>query len=68
MRGEARMDLVVHAGSGGEAAAAVRGRLRMSLFPTLPLTFGCRLASMTTRSSKPSPRVRGEEMRGQLHP
>ncbi|BDL42033.1 hypothetical protein MetexDRAFT_2586 [Methylorubrum extorquens DSM 13060] len=38
----------------------VRGRLQKGLCLSRPLTIGCRLASATTRSPKPSPRVRGE--------
>ncbi len=39
------MDLVVHAGSGGEAGAKARARIRKRLVLSRPLTFGCRLAS-----------------------
>ena len=41
----------------------MRGLNRKSLFPNVPLTFACRLASATTGSPKSSPRVRGEGMR-----
>ncbi|GJD84748.1 hypothetical protein [Methylobacterium haplocladii] len=57
------MDLVVHEGSAGEAEARVRGWRRKSLIRCGPLTFGCRLAAPTTKSPRPSPRKRGEEMR-----
>ncbi len=61
------MDLVVHAGSVGEAEARVRVRVRgshrMRLFLRRPLTFGCRLVLPRTSSAKPSPRKRGEGMR-----
>ena len=59
-RGEARRDLVVPAGSAGEAGAAVRGYRRGRLGLDRPLTLGCRLVASTTRSSRPSPRKRGE--------
>ncbi len=45
------MDLVVHAGSEGEAGAAVRGRFQRSLIRFSPLTFGYRLAAPTTPKS-----------------
>jgi hypothetical protein len=61
------MDLVVHAGSGGAAGAAVRGYRRMRLLLNRPLTLGCRLAPATTGSPEPSPRERGEGMRGRLY-
>lgn len=58
------MDLVVHAGSAGEAEATVRGQYRMSLVLSHPLTLGCRLVLPSTSSTKPSPRKRREGMRG----
>ena len=55
------MDLVVHAGSGGAAGAAVRGRLRKRLILSRPLTLGCRLAALPDEGeTRPSPRTRGE--------
>lgn len=62
------MDLVVYAGSEGEAGAAVRGRFRRSLIRLSLLTFGYRLAAPTTRSSRSSPRKGGEGMRVGLAP
>ena len=53
-RGEARTDLVVRAGSGGVAGAAVRGPLRRRLILSRPLTPGCRLAALPARGARGS--------------